>query len=71
MKGFKAFHAADATLTGVELHHMLSKVQHIQSVKQIIFEQFYELAQNNAVCGFEKNLRQNRKKAILKFNTKK
>ena len=43
MKGFKAFHSADATLSGIELHHMLRKGQHIQSGKQIIFEQFYGL----------------------------
>ena len=44
MKGFKTFHSADATLTGIELHHMLRKGQHIQSVNQTIFEQFYGLA---------------------------
>jgi putative transposase len=40
MKGFKAFYFADATLSGIELHHMLRKGQHIQSGKQTIFEQF-------------------------------
>jgi putative transposase len=40
MKGFKAFHSA----SGIELHHMLRKGQHIQSEKQTIFEQFYGLA---------------------------
>ncbi len=44
MKGFKAFHSADATLAGIELHHMLSKGQHNQSASQTIFEQFYGLA---------------------------
>ena len=44
IKGFKAFHSADVTLAGVELHHMLRKGQHIQSGKQNIFEQFYGLA---------------------------
>ncbi len=44
MKGLKAFHSADATLSGIELHHMLRKGQHIQSEKQTIFEQFYGLA---------------------------
>ena len=44
MKGFKAFYSADATLSGIELHHMLRKGQHIQSGKQTIFEQFYGLA---------------------------
>jgi len=40
MKDFKAFHSAQATLTGIELHHMLRKGQHKQSAKQTIFEQF-------------------------------
>jgi putative transposase len=31
MKGFKAFHSADATLAGIELHHMLKKIQICQS----------------------------------------
>ena len=44
MKGFKAFYSADATLSGIKLHHMLRKGQHIQSGKQTIFEQFYGLA---------------------------
>ncbi|BCA94659.1 hypothetical protein TUM19329_10200 [Legionella antarctica] len=44
MKGFKAFHSAEATLTGIELHHMLRKGQHKQSANQTIFEQFYGLA---------------------------
>ena len=44
MKGFKAFHSADATLSGIELHHMPKKGQHTQSANQAIFEQFYGLA---------------------------
>jgi len=44
MKGFKAFHSADATLSGIELHHMLRKSQHKESGNQTIFEQFYGLA---------------------------
>lgn len=44
MKGFKAFHSAEATLAGIELHHMLRKRQHDQSANQTIFEQFYRLA---------------------------
>ena len=44
MKGFKTFRSADATLSGIELHHMLRKGQHKQSANQTIFEQFYELA---------------------------
>jgi len=44
MKGFKAFHSAEATLSGIELHHMLHKKQHALSANQTIFEQFYGLA---------------------------
>ena len=44
MKGFKSFEAADATLSGIELHHMLRKHQHAQSNNQTIFEQFNGLA---------------------------
>jgi len=44
IKGFKAFHSADATFAGIELHHMLKKCQHNQSANQTIFEQFYGLA---------------------------
>ena len=44
MRGFKAFHSAEATLSGIELHHMLRKNQHIQSNELSIFEQFYALA---------------------------
>lgn len=38
MKGFKAFHSADVTFSGIELHHMLRKRKHIQYGKQTIFE---------------------------------
>ncbi|MGC1183191.1 DDE-type integrase/transposase/recombinase, partial [Legionella sp.] len=44
MKGFKEVHSSKATLTGLELHHMLRKGQHLQAGKQSIFEQFYRLA---------------------------
>jgi putative transposase len=44
MMGFKAFHSANATLTGIELHHMLRKEQHTQSANQSLFQQFYALA---------------------------
>jgi len=44
MKGFKDFRSAEATLTGIELHHMLRKGQHEQSANETIFEQFYGLA---------------------------
>ncbi len=44
MKGFKAFHSAEATLAGIELHHMLRKKQHKDSANSSIFEQFFQLA---------------------------
>ena len=44
MRGFKAFYSADATLAGIELHHMLRKNQHRQSKNMTIIEQFYGLA---------------------------
>lgn len=44
MKGFKVFHSAAATLSGIELHHMLRKKQHKQSDRISIFEQFSSLA---------------------------
>ena len=44
MKGFKAFHSAAATLSGIELHHMLRKKQHKQSDSITIFDQFGALA---------------------------
>ena len=44
MKGFKAFYSAQATLAGIELHHMLRKGQHVNAVNQSIFKQFYALA---------------------------
>jgi putative transposase len=44
MKGFKTFHGADTTLSGIELHHMLRKGKHTESENQSIFEQFNELA---------------------------
>jgi putative transposase len=44
MMGFKAFHSAEATLAGIELHRMIKKGQHVQSANQNIFEQFYALA---------------------------
>ena len=44
MMGFKAFHSAEATLTGIELCQMLKKGQHINSENAFAFEQFYALA---------------------------
>jgi putative transposase len=44
MMGFKAFYSAEATLSGIELHRMLRKEQHINSDKKTIFEQFNNLA---------------------------
>lgn len=42
--GFKSFHAAHATLIGIELHHMLHKNQHSDAASLPVFEQFYLLA---------------------------
>lgn len=44
MRGFKEFHSAEATIAGIELHHMLRKGQHTQSQNQSVFDQFYRLA---------------------------
>lgn len=44
MMGFKSIHSAQATLSGIELHHMLRKNQHQQSENMTVFEQFYALA---------------------------
>ena len=44
MMGFKAFHSACATISGIELHHMLRKGQHQNSDNVSIFEQFQGLA---------------------------
>jgi putative transposase len=44
MMGFKAFHSTEATLSGIELHHMLRKNQHQDSANTSIFEQFSQLA---------------------------
>lgn len=42
-KGFKSFTSAAATLSGIELHHMLKKSQH-QKTNFPVFKQFYLLA---------------------------
>jgi len=44
MMGFKAFHSAQATITGIELHHMLKKGQHALASNDPVFKQFYALA---------------------------
>ena len=44
MKGFKSFASANATLIGIELHHMLRKQQHCNAANMSVFEQFYALA---------------------------
>jgi putative transposase len=44
MRGFKVFHSAEATLAGIELHHMLRKKQHHQPNNMTVFERFYGLA---------------------------
>ena len=43
-KGFKSFAAAAATLSGIELHHMLRKKQYKKSGSLSVFDQFYSLA---------------------------
>ena len=44
MMGFKAFHSAEATLSGIELYRMLKKGQHVNAKNSTAFEQFYALA---------------------------
>ena len=44
MLGFKAFHSAQATLAGIELHRMLKKGQHVAAENMPVYEQFYALA---------------------------
>ena len=44
MVGFKSFHSAEATLAGIELHHMLRKGQHKNAANMAIHEHFYALA---------------------------
>jgi putative transposase len=44
MMGFKSFPSAAATLSGIELHHMIKKGQMKNTGNKNIFEQFYALA---------------------------
>jgi putative transposase len=44
MMGFKSFESAQATLAGIELHHMLRKNQHENCETTSVFKQFYALA---------------------------
>ena len=44
MCGFKAVYSADATLVGIELHHMLRKGQHQSADTLTVIEQFFDLA---------------------------
>jgi len=44
MLGFKSFAAAEATIAGIELHHMLAKGQMICGSNMPVWEQFYALA---------------------------
>jgi len=37
MMGFKAFHSAEATIAGTELHHMIKKGQHKNANSQVVF----------------------------------
>lgn len=43
MKGFKSFAAAEATLAGIELHHMLRKGQYADAANMAVYQQFYAL----------------------------
>ena len=40
MMGFKSFKSAQATIAGIELHHMLKKGQHSKTANQAVFEWF-------------------------------
>ena len=44
MTGFKSFEAAEATISGIELHHLLKKNQLDSDGNQPVWKQFYELA---------------------------
>ena len=44
MMGFKSFESAKDTLSGIELHRMLTKGQHKNPSNMAVFEQFYALA---------------------------
>jgi putative transposase len=44
MKGFKSFASAEATIAGIELHHMLKKRQHKDAANLPVYKQFYALA---------------------------
>lgn len=44
MTGFKSFEAAEATIAGIELHHMLKKNQLDSEKTQPVWQQFYDLA---------------------------
>jgi len=44
MLEFKSFHSAEATLAGIELHHILREKQHMNAANQSIFAKFYALA---------------------------
>jgi len=43
MMGFKAFHSAEATIAGIELHHMLKKGQHSSATNASVFSNFTRL----------------------------
>jgi len=44
MTGFKSFEAAEATIAGIELHHMLKKNQLESEQSMPVWHQFYDLA---------------------------
>ena len=43
MLGFKSFASAEATIAGIELHHMLKKGQMVESANMPIWKQFFVL----------------------------
>ena len=45
MLGFKSFEAANATIAGIELHHMLKKGQMLDQENIPAWQQFYLLAE--------------------------
>ena len=48
MKGFKAFHSAETTLAGIELHHMIRKEQHNQSANETILDNSMDLRHSSS-----------------------
>jgi hypothetical protein len=69
MRGFKAHHSADATLSGIELYHMLRKGQHQQSPMKLFLNNFmglqHKFLQNKSVCHLRTLLRQSQNLLVL------